>query len=122
MGLHSERLRIDDVWSVEYDPSNNDRPRAWYRYDEWHSVFDEKNASTAMFYKILNDQETVKNLFIAAISSMFSACGNSYINAWLEQWLRATAPWTGYTGPFTGCIVDEIQDVHEWIEKHEGDW
>lgn len=46
-------LRIDDKWSVRYDPENNDRPAQWLRHGEPHSDFEENNAATAMFYALL---------------------------------------------------------------------
>lgn len=46
-------LKIDDKWSIEYDPQNNDRPMAWFRYDDRHNEYVEHNATTAMFYALL---------------------------------------------------------------------
>lgn len=46
-------LKIDDKWSVEYDPDSNDRPCVWLHYGKPHSEFDENNAVTAMFYALL---------------------------------------------------------------------
>ena len=56
-----------------------------------------------------------KNLIIEAIQPMFASCGNSYINAWLEQWLRGAASAGCYAGPFVG-IIREI-DLDEVVEK-----
>jgi hypothetical protein len=47
------KLSIDDKWDIAYDHSDNDRPKAWYRYGEFHSEWDENNATTAMFYRLL---------------------------------------------------------------------
>lgn len=57
-------LKIDDKWSVEYDPENNDRPVAIMRHGEPCSIAveDWKNDSVAMFYALLEArrmQETV---------------------------------------------------------------
>lgn len=57
-------LKIDDKWSVEYDPENNDRPVAITRHGEPCSIAveDWKNDSVAMFYALLEArrmQETV---------------------------------------------------------------
>ena len=51
-------LKVDDTWSVEFDPANNDRPLHWYRHGERHSEFDENNAVTALFYALLEDRPT----------------------------------------------------------------
>ena len=63
----------------------------------------------------------MRNLLITAIRPMFNACGNSYINAWLEDWLRTIAPVTGYPGPFTGNIVEVMPDVNEWVDANQGE-
>lgn len=52
-------LHIDEKWSVEYDPENNDRPIRLLRYGEpsigngpemWN------NPVTAMFYALLSER------------------------------------------------------------------
>lgn len=56
-----------------------------------------------------------KKLIVEAIQPMFLACGNSYINAWLEDWLREAAKAGCYVGPFVGRI-SEI-DLNEVVEN-----
>jgi len=46
-------LKVDDKWSILFDPSKNDKPLNWLRYGEPHSPWDENNATTAMFYALL---------------------------------------------------------------------
>jgi hypothetical protein len=46
-------LKIDDKWSIEYDPMNNDRPTFWFRNGERHSELVENNAVIALFYSYL---------------------------------------------------------------------
>ena len=48
-------LQIDDKWSVEYDPTNNDRPGRVLRYGEAVAggSSDWKNDTVAMFYALL---------------------------------------------------------------------
>lgn len=50
-----ETLKIDEKWSVRYDPANNDRPVAVLRHGEEHVIGpdDWKNDSVAMFYALL---------------------------------------------------------------------
>jgi hypothetical protein len=50
-----KKLKIDDKWSIRYDPENNDRPEAILRYGELHQVWQENNAMTAMFYALLEE-------------------------------------------------------------------
>ena len=46
-------LKIDDKWSVLFDPDKNDMPVNWLRYGEPRQPWDENNATTAMFYALL---------------------------------------------------------------------
>jgi hypothetical protein len=46
-------LKVDDKWSIEYDPKNNDAPDMWLRYGEKHSQWEGNNAQLAMFYALL---------------------------------------------------------------------
>jgi hypothetical protein len=48
-------LKVDEKWSITYDPDNNDRPLKLFRYDVDTNVnmHDEKNYVLAMFYRIL---------------------------------------------------------------------
>lgn len=50
-------LEIDEKWSIEYDPENNDRPMYWFRNGLYAGAFDENNAVTAMFYAILEKSQ-----------------------------------------------------------------
>lgn len=54
-------LKIDDKWSVEYDPENNDRPLRLLRYGE-PSVTDVSrdwnNPVMAMYYALLEARRT----------------------------------------------------------------
>jgi len=48
-------LQIDEKWSIEYDPCDNDRPKNLLRYGE-SSIIDIKsqpNYVSAMFYRLL---------------------------------------------------------------------
>ena len=52
-------LKIDDKWSVEYDPANNDKPVELRRYDECvpRGLHNWKNDSRAMFYALLEARQ-----------------------------------------------------------------
>ena len=52
-----EILRIDEKWSIEYDPNDNDRPTRILRYgvDTNEEVSRQKNWFYAMFYKLLGE-------------------------------------------------------------------
>ena len=54
----TKMLRIDDKFSIMYDPNDNDRPTHVFRYGEVHSQFDffTPNYVTAMFYALLEKQ------------------------------------------------------------------
>lgn len=46
-------LKIDEKWSVEYDPDFNDKPMYWVRNGERHTRFSESNSVVALFYALL---------------------------------------------------------------------
>lgn len=52
-------LKIDDKWSVEYDPDNNDRPAALLRHGRnlGTGTGDWSNSMVAMFYALLEARE-----------------------------------------------------------------
>ena len=50
-------LKIDDKWSVVYDPKSNDSPKMWMRHGDRHYPFDESNAVVAMFYALKEAHE-----------------------------------------------------------------
>ena len=49
-------LKVDDKWSISYDPDYNDSPLKLFRYGEETDVnmHNEKNYVRAMFYRILD--------------------------------------------------------------------
>jgi len=49
-------LDIDDKWSIEYDPDNNDRPGKLTRYGQT-AVMDYNNPFVAMFFALLEARE-----------------------------------------------------------------
>lgn len=57
-----KRLKIDEKWSVMYDPDNNDRPVDLHRHDEFHGPFPVSNVPVAMFYSLLEKDTELKNL------------------------------------------------------------
>ena len=59
-------LKVDDRWSISYDPNNNDRPLKLFRYGEDVGVdmHNQKNYVLAMFYRLLELEDEVKG-FVA---------------------------------------------------------
>lgn len=54
--LHPVRiLKVDEKWSIEFDPNNNDRPLSVLRYGEPMTIGPEdwRNDVMAMFYALL---------------------------------------------------------------------
>ena len=56
-------LKIDNKWSISYDPDYNDSPLKLFRYEEDACVNmqNEKNYVRAMFYRILELEEVMSN-------------------------------------------------------------
>lgn len=58
MAADLKTLKIDDRWSVKYDPNNNDRPTELLRYNESvGSVAHWNNPQVAMFYALLEKSQ-----------------------------------------------------------------
>ena len=57
-------LKIDEKWSVEYHPDDNDRPGTLLRHGEpaVHQSTFWDNAVVAMFYALLQRDEQIKRL------------------------------------------------------------
>lgn len=48
---------------------------------------------------------------------MFQACGNSYINAWLQDWLERARDAGVYDGPVVGRIAElDIDEI--WLNSY----
>ena len=58
-GVPFMELKVDEKWSISYDPDNNDRPLKLFRYGEYAGVdmHNQKNYVLAMFYRILELEE-----------------------------------------------------------------
>ena len=50
-------LKVDDKWSIQYNPEQNDRPEEWLRYGCSQGDFDEKNNVVALFYALLAKEQ-----------------------------------------------------------------
>ena len=48
-------LKVDEKWSILYDPGKNDRPVCWLRYGEAMGPCDFNNPTLAMFYRLLEN-------------------------------------------------------------------
>lgn len=59
-------LKVDEKWSIIYGPENNNCPTHWVRYKEKSSPFDENNATTAMFYALLEKQTDTRDAEVIA--------------------------------------------------------
>lgn len=59
-----KRLKIDDKWSIEYDPNFTDRPGRLFRYDldAELDISQQHNYVSAMFYALLDKQPKIKPL------------------------------------------------------------
>lgn len=63
-GTEVKTIQIDDKWSVQYDTTNNDRPIVLLRYNEEYidNPSQWSNATVAMFYALLEQQQTIQAL------------------------------------------------------------
>ena len=90
-------LKVDDKWSVVYDPKSNDSPKMWMRHGDRHYPFDESNAVVAMFYALKEAREALTQ------SRADAPATRTVTVAQLDRWL--------------GCLVSlEIKDeIHTII-------
>ncbi len=63
-------------------------------------------------------------LLVHAVSPIFDECGNSYANAYTEQWLRHAKSLGAYHGRAVGSIIELRQEWEDWLDKNGGlpDW
>ena len=82
--MSSELLRIDEKWSVEYDPSNNDKPGRTLRYGEpvFGGSSDWKNDTLAMFYALIDRDARIEAL--EAENARLRRCVDDQIQAELR--------------------------------------
>ncbi|MGI9501318.1 MAG: hypothetical protein ACR2P3_14880 [Geminicoccaceae bacterium] len=60
------------------------------------------------------ENDDLKHLVHQAIPGQFDVCGNSYVNAWLEKWLRLAQAVGVYKGPLIGVCNDPRAS---WMES-----
>lgn len=72
-------LVVDDKWSIQYDPANNDSPQTLLRYGEdAGDVAHWKNPEVAMFYTLLERTD----LSQAAVAAALEAAAKIAYKAW----------------------------------------
>lgn len=56
MSKPTKILKIDEKWSIEYDPTFNDNPRILWRHGVLHRT-EFNNLEVALFYALLEERE-----------------------------------------------------------------
>lgn len=91
-----------------------------------------QDAFDQLMFSLLDDQsnlyhapdraDIVRALLTYAVSGVLEICGNSYVNACTEQWLRHAASLGAYPhdGPFTGKVDEVAARFEEWLETVGG--
>jgi hypothetical protein len=59
-------------------------------------------------------------LIMHAVDSMLTTCGNSYVNAYTEQWLDWAKQLGAYHGPVIGTIKDASEQWNDWLDENGG--
>ncbi len=70
--------------------------------------------------QLLQDKILIaRGLLSYAADGVLRDCGNSYVNACTEQWLRHAASFNAYPedGPFIGRVTDVRESFDEWLSS-----
>ena len=64
------------------------------------------------------DAELARRLLMHAVDAVICNCGNSYVNAWAEQWLDHAASLGAYPkeGPFIGARQEVREEFDAWLD------
>jgi hypothetical protein len=68
--------------------------------------------------------ELARVLLMHAVDGILAGCGNSYANAYIEQWLTHAKALGAYHGRTIGMIRELEQEWEEWLDGNGGlpDW
>lgn len=61
-----------------------------------------------------------KNLLMHAVSFVLDGCGNSYANAYVEDWLKNAKKFGAYHGKTVGKICDIQEEWDDWLDNNGG--
>lgn len=70
--------------------------------------------------KLADRSEKARVLILHAVSNVLDGCGNSYVNAYTEKWLRTAKELGAYHGPVVGNIVDLQDQLEQWFADNGG--
>lgn len=62
--------------------------------------------------------ELARVLLMHAVSEMLNGCGNSYANAYVEQWLSHAKSLGAYHGRTIGKIRDLKEEWEDWLDSN----
>lgn len=88
----------------------------------------EPNAGTpeqaSSLHEVDGRLELARVLLMHAVSGVFDGCGNSYANAYTEQWLRHAKSLGAYHGRVIGNIRELEEEWEAWLDENGGlpDW
>ena len=61
-----------------------------------------------------------QKLLMHAVSYVLDGCGNSYINSYVEEWLKNAKKLGAYHGKTTGNVREINNDWNEWLDNNGG--
>jgi hypothetical protein len=114
-------------WYGDSDPDDHDeRPSdvTWCDDEIFPHDVAYVRADTVLLPKSPDLMTIEQKLIMHAVDAMFTNCGNSYVDAYLEQWLRLAHAAGSYHGPFVGEIREVEEKWEEWLDANGGlpDW
>ena len=66
-----------------------------------------------------SELDMARILIAHAVDAMLETCGNSYVNAYTEQWLDWAQIIGAYKGPVIGRCDEVSKTWNEWLEENE---
>ena len=79
----------------------------------------ERAADSALSASPGSELDMARILIAHAVDAMLETCGNSYVNAYTEQWLDWAQIIGAYKGPVIGRCDEVSKTWNEWLEENE---
>jgi hypothetical protein len=121
--LEREQIRLAACSVIALADTPESAVEARKMHPDYHSASaDDVARRVDECMKLRNQLGLAKILLMHAAYGVITGCGNSYVNAWAEQWLDHAASLGAYPkdGPFIGGRKEVIEAFGEWLDENGG--